>query len=308
MLKITLKCTNCGKEFPYSPATSKRGMDRIPKTCPQCEAGKEKKDGKNVAPIILKYKKIITHSGAFHADEVLAIVLLRYLGLNVPIERKNQVTAEELADPTILVLDVGLRLDPEFGNFDHHQDAGLDATCMLVLQHFVRDKKLRKRLADKLFQVVSDIDCGRIEGQRRIISSSFSSIIGNLRSLPEGFDVALDVAQKILEGYMRTAEQAIEGEAKWKTLETGGGGRFKAQDDATFIPDWEELAASEGVCMYLKPNYRIPGSYQILADTNVLRIPPKDTQLFLHNSGHMAVYASREDAVSHAEEIVAMMG
>jgi len=278
-------------------------MDRIPKTCPQCEAEKGKRDGEDAAPNVLKYKKIITHSGAFHADEVLAIVLLRYLGLNVPIERKNRVTAEELADPTILVLDVGLRHDPAFGNFDHHQDSGLDAACMLVLQHFVRDEKLRKRLADKLFQIVSDIDCGRVEGQRRIISASFSSIIGNLRSLRDGFDVALDIAQKILHGYVGTAEQAIEGGAKWKSLKIGRGGKFKIQEDATYIPDWEELASQDGICLYLKPNTRIPGSYQILADTNVLRIPAKDTQLFMHNSGHLAVYASYKDAVAHAEEI-----
>lgn len=67
--------------------------------------------------------KIITHNGTAHLDEVLLLGLLHNIfshrGLSIPVERK-QPTEEELDDPSIMVVDVGSRLEPEKNNFDHH--------------------------------------------------------------------------------------------------------------------------------------------------------------------------------------------
>lgn len=86
-------------------------------------------------------KKMITHGGNAHLDDVMAcaIVLVnRAWGSlenghtatveaaladaceGVVIERRDP-TEDELADPHVLVLDVGGRYEPELGNFDHHQ-------------------------------------------------------------------------------------------------------------------------------------------------------------------------------------------
>lgn len=56
-------------------------------------------------------KKAFTHGGKFHADDVFAAALLRYLNPDIVIERGFQVPEEYDG----LVFDIG------FGEFDHHQ-------------------------------------------------------------------------------------------------------------------------------------------------------------------------------------------
>ncbi|CAH8485422.1 unnamed protein product [Schistosoma rodhaini] len=70
--------------------------------------------------IITSEKRIGTHNGCFHCDEVLAVVLLKYLP-----EYRNAAVVRS-RDPDILsacdiVVDVGGVYDPETLRFDHHQ-------------------------------------------------------------------------------------------------------------------------------------------------------------------------------------------
>ena len=79
---------------------------------------------------------ILTHPGGSHKDELLACSLLAAVH-RVPIVRREP-TAEDLADPTIAVVDVGGEHAPERNNFDHHQfPADHPPVCALslVLQH-----------------------------------------------------------------------------------------------------------------------------------------------------------------------------
>ena len=96
-------------------------------------------------------KKIITHGGEAHLDDVfacaLAMVNVAWDSLengrattietaladaceDVVIERREP-TEDELANPNVLVLDVGGRYEPEEGDFDHHQlPAGTKESAM----------------------------------------------------------------------------------------------------------------------------------------------------------------------------------
>lgn len=79
---------------------------------------------------------ILTHPGGAHKDELLACSLLAAVH-RVPIVRREP-TPEDLADPTIAVVDVGGEHAPERNNFDHHQfPAEHPPICALslVLQH-----------------------------------------------------------------------------------------------------------------------------------------------------------------------------
>ncbi len=62
---------------------------------------------------------IITHPGSAHKDDLLACCVLLHFH-KVPIERRDP-TPEDLADPTVKVIDVGHEHEPTRGNFDHHQ-------------------------------------------------------------------------------------------------------------------------------------------------------------------------------------------
>ena len=62
---------------------------------------------------------IVTHPGGAHKDEFLACsVLLAQTPSSI---LRREPTEEDLSDPQVLVVDVGGRLEPELGNFDHHQ-------------------------------------------------------------------------------------------------------------------------------------------------------------------------------------------
>lgn len=77
---------------------------------------------------------IITHGGQAHRDEFLAIAFwMAVYGLQSIVRRDP--TQEELDDPAITVIDVGLKFDPSKNNFDHHQYRGGDSALVLVLKH-----------------------------------------------------------------------------------------------------------------------------------------------------------------------------
>jgi hypothetical protein len=84
----------------------------------------------------VSFSLILTHPGGSHKDEFLACCVL--LADNaVPIVRREP-GASDLADPSIAVVDVGARHEPELGNFDHHQfpkDHPPLCSLSLVLQH-----------------------------------------------------------------------------------------------------------------------------------------------------------------------------
>ena len=63
---------------------------------------------------------IVTHPGQAHRDEFLAIAVAFSIHGEMAVHRREP-TAEELANPEVLVLDVGGRHEPELSNFDHHQ-------------------------------------------------------------------------------------------------------------------------------------------------------------------------------------------
>jgi uncharacterized UPF0160 family protein len=59
-----------------------------------------------------------THSGSFHADDVLAAATLRLVNPSLPILRTRDQDQLNAAD---IVFDVGRVFDPASGRFDHHQ-------------------------------------------------------------------------------------------------------------------------------------------------------------------------------------------
>ena len=69
--------------------------------------------------LFMTFSRILTHPGGSHKDEFLACCLLAAVH-RVPIIRREP-TAEDLADFSTAVVDVGGEHEPARGNFDHHQ-------------------------------------------------------------------------------------------------------------------------------------------------------------------------------------------
>ncbi|MDQ8184886.1 MYG1 family protein [Pelagicoccus sp. SDUM812002] len=85
----------------------------------------------------MPFTTLLTHPGSAHKDDLLACCVL--LAKNpVAIERREP-TPEDLADPSVAVVDVGDYHQPELGNFDHHQfprDTPPTCALSLVLQRY----------------------------------------------------------------------------------------------------------------------------------------------------------------------------
>ncbi len=79
---------------------------------------------------------ILTHPGSAHKDEFLTCSVL--VALHQVIIIRREPTEENLADPSICVVDVGHVHQPEKNNFDHHQfprESTPTCSLSLVLQH-----------------------------------------------------------------------------------------------------------------------------------------------------------------------------
>lgn len=268
----------------------------------------------NQSQSIMEIKKIITHAGVFHADELLSIATILLFENKdfeeIEIERKNEVSVAELADPEIIIIDVGRHYQPIFGNFDHHQDGELPASNLLVLEHFCKDIDLKNILRKQLYNYVSDVDKGKIIIKEGGETATFNSIIRNLNNLEEdNFEKALVVTGVTLQGYLATAMLSIETKQYYYSLERDLDGKVIIERAGQFIPDWKQLAKEEGVMFMISPNAR--GGWQIVTrDSEEFVIPkhpdPK-VQTFRHANGFMAVYAELGDALVHVEEIVEML-
>lgn len=68
------------------------------------------------------HKKIVTHSGLFHADDVFAVSVLIMAHDSCIVERSRSAKEIESAD---FVVDVGGVYDPATGRYDHHQKGGV---------------------------------------------------------------------------------------------------------------------------------------------------------------------------------------
>lgn len=114
--------------------------------------------------------KIATHSGSFQADEVFAVAILSMVYDDIELIRSRDPEKYSTAD---IRVDVGLKYDPETGDYDHHQPEGAGvregseipyAAAGLVWKHFgrqlVQTDEEHKRIDDKLMQFLDADDCG----------------------------------------------------------------------------------------------------------------------------------------------------
>lgn len=241
--------------------------------------------------------KIVTHAGTFHADEVLATAFLKSLYPGATVERTFTPTEEDFNNPETAVLDIGRQYNPRLNNFDHHQDANLPATNMLVLQKWEHPQP-GEWMAKLLFQYVSDVDTGKIVEPSTQPVPTFSSIIRMLNNVDGGFEIALQIADAAIKAARQTAIQRIAAENTWRTLEKRN--CYAVHDSLEFVVGWQELAEKEGVNFLLMQNPR--GGYQIYSrDSSKFPIPPHESQTFLHNSKFTATYPTKELAITHLE-------
>ncbi|MDD5152681.1 MAG: MYG1 family protein [Candidatus Pacebacteria bacterium] len=179
-------------------------------------------------------KKIITHNGSFHADEIFACAILSILNNNkVEIIRSRDPEVWEMGD---YVVDVGGVHNEKKNRFDHHQvggggkrENGIPYSSMGLVWKLYGKKvsgsaEVAKLVDEKLVQPIDAVDSGvslfsLINPE--VFPYSINNVLGALRptwkeeagdkeSIDEGFAVALNLAKDILLREIKIARDQIE--------------------------------------------------------------------------------------------------
>jgi len=84
------------------------------------------------ASVLSSIRLVVIHGGMAHEDELLgAALILAKVGTDVRLERRDP-TPEEMADPTVVKLDIGKQYVPESSALDHHQSKDLPCAAVLA--------------------------------------------------------------------------------------------------------------------------------------------------------------------------------
>lgn len=180
-------------------------------------------------------KRIITHSGGFHADEVFGVATLRIMlgdGEDVEIVRSR--------DPEVIatgdyVLDVGGIYDASKQRFDHHQEEGaggrengiLYSSFGLVWKHYGEvvsgNAEVARLIDERLVAPIDAVDNGidiaeyKFENVRPYtISDVISLMRPSWKDTDRDYDAhflkAVDLAEKLLEREILHTQAEVEGE------------------------------------------------------------------------------------------------
>ena len=267
-----------------------------------------------------KIKKIITHGGQFHADEVLACATLRLINSQLPIERKFKISPIEYEDPTILIIDIGRYYNPKKGLFDHHQDKELHASNLLILDYFYKELgaayllneedsyKLYVFLNERIFNFVSKVDVGIIKLDDIKNIPTLNSLIRAFNAVEQRdmFEGIVNLTAALLDAQIHTFILSLKGEKRWKKLKKLNK-KVMVQEDTNVIPNWKELAKQEGILAMLQPNMR-EGWQIVSVDTNKLILPEDKSATFRHNSGFLIVFKTKKEAEKYAGKIMDFYG
>jgi len=264
------------------------------------------------------FKQVITHAGQFHADEILAVGVMRLIQPGIKVVRKFKVTPTEYNDPLTVIIDLGRFFAPEKNLFDHHQDKSLPASNLLVLDTFYEALGARfdlnrsdayrmyVYLMKNLFSYVSNIDTGKSRDLNDV--PTFNSVIRNMNALdPEiSFNLALTMAEVIIEGHIQSLKLIIEGEREWDNFKEITS-KVRLQEDARIIPNWKDIAKKEDVIALIQPNVR--GGWQVVSrDTKDLILPADDKAKFRHEAGFLIVFEDKDDAINYATKLEKFYG
>jgi len=249
--------------------------------------------------------RIIIHDGNFHADELFACALLwEAFHSDIPITRTRQITTEEMNDPDVWVLDVGGEYSPLKHNFDHHHNEDLSSTNVLVLNYLFEKEIIEKELYSELkgsFNEISAIDKRGLDTYNGFQVNSFISALNKLPA--DAFDTAMEVARAYIMSQRESSKDVKRSRGIW---DTGVPFDFDIEDQKkpgfifciAFPVHWKRYGDYP---MLVCPHQTQPGKYQVLSISgDKYPIQPGQNEVFIHNNRFIAVYTSKEDALSAA--------
>lgn len=261
--------------------------------------------------------KVVTHDGTFHADEVLAVAMIQMCSdfnmVDIVRTRNESKLAEALKDPSVIVIDVGGRYEPDLNNYDHHQDEALPCAASLIWRHFALkipgvNKSMQKTIDQHFIKGVDLWDRGHYVGKKSYLQNT-SQILGNFNRNKEDeisqfiqFRDAVGMASRMLENEIYNTSIFIESDKIWKK------GIRSENQKIMYLPshcrNWRARASTENVWVVVWPEE----NEYIVCSSDVHRHPlrlPQDMRpgspdyaqiLFMHPSNWIAKVRTQQVA------------
>lgn len=288
--------------------------------------------------------KVATHDGFFHADEVFALAVLRIYFANTGKEMELIRTREqEVFDKCEMVIDVGNIYEPEKGRFDHHQkgkagnhENGLPyAAFGLVWKYFgstITSKEVAASIEQKLVTPIDaldnemDLSTPIYEGIREYTNANIIAAIGRAYgddNLDAGFEKALEFAELVIRGEIKSAEAKAAGEmlVMEEILKQG---EPKVLVLEKFYPWDRAVSKKKNIMMVVFPDkftsrwciqtikddpekiesdrIKFPESWRGLVNEELATVCGVEDATFCHAGGFFGVAKTKEGAISMANK------
>ncbi|MFB6246555.1 MAG: MYG1 family protein [Candidatus Pacearchaeota archaeon] len=283
-------------------------------------------------------KKIVTHDGPFHADEVFGVAILKLLYPDSEVLRSRK---QEDVDKADFRVDVGQKYKPEENFYDHHQvvfdekrsNGIYYASSGLVWKHFGRDLANSKRafeiVDEKLLQIIDARDSGMDVFDSKINLFLVDDVVKLYRptwkeknpDFDKGFKKALNFAKDILVGEIERANLHKEAEdlvskavkdknqkyivldqkAPWKEIIVNNHLNVKFCIHPGPYDNWICNAAPVSMDSFEKRAY-FPKEWRGLEREELQEASEVDDAGFCHRAGFIAAADSRKGAIKLVEK------
>lgn len=278
---------------------------------------------------------VATHDGPFHADDVMAVALIRtFFDASASVVRTRDPARIDEAD---LVVDVGAVFDPPTGRFDHHQASyeGPLSSAGMVLAWLTDEGKvppdLSSRLRASMMDYIDDVDNGRLAPKAHV--PCFPRIVEALTHTAQGhagFDVVFEEAVGIGISWLRGLKIEHERVVEARRVVTAAMAEAEAQgrrviELEAYVP-WKPAyfdhgGASHPTDYVLHPgtdgSWRVvaippklgdfgqkrslPEAWAGLTDSDLEKVTGVAGSVFCHKNRFIAVFRTREAAIEALE-------
>ena len=279
---------------------------------------------------------IATHSGPFHADDVMATALLRvFVDAQATVVRTRD--PEQMA-PADVVIDVGGVFDPDTRRFDHHQASytGDRSSAGMVLDWLTASSTIDARLGSTLRAGLMDyldaVDNGRTAPKSEVpcfprLVDALNQTADTQEEFDQAFERATTVAQWFLEGLVagqrkiERAEQVVvaamqDAEAhqrnvifldayhSWKKPYFANGGASHPTEFVLFPGtdgSWRIVAIPPQYGDFAQKR-SLPEAWAGLTDAELEAVVGIEGAVFCHKNRFIAVFKTREGALQALDQ------
>lgn len=246
------------------------------------------------------------HDGDFHADDVLALSLLRvvYWGYEFKIIRTRDVAALETCD---LLIDVGGRFDGS-KYFDHHQDRTLKCSVSLLWDVIAAKYPFHyDYINDTVLDAVSELDTdfSVAESKRGPYTNYYTitALIGDMNYLDGGFNAALQIGEYFWRANLAKCDVLLK---EREYIENGSQtGNVLWVEKGMDIKNHLKLLNSMGVRYVWHPHYN-PNKYCLKTISSKQYPLPLDIEGadFIHATRFLAIFPNLETTLEAIKLLV----